>query len=183
VRRPTTPEQSLRNDGAAPCPTTSTMATWTDKSDSRCRFFDGGESPNEREALDDLIACLQGNVFGKGTATEFDLLLFEVNCDTGRLLAAATTSEQHARGIVDGCSLRVQEVQDFWYDLVERGPTGEEFSAAIAQKDRNLGMAFRNRFTTQFEKLRRFCPSDGFTYRVFGSDPGVSVYEETFSPT
>ena len=120
-------------------------------------------------------------IIGKGTATNFDLLLFEVNCDTGRLLTAVTTSDQHVSGIVDGCSLRVQEVQDSWYDLLESGPSDEQFSTGVTQQVRELGMAFRERFIPHLEELKRSCSSDGFTYCVYGSDPGISIYEETFS--
>lgn len=161
------------------------MTTSTDKSDSQSRFLDGDESPatSTTDALTDLFACLQSEIIGKGTAIDFDVLLFEVNCDTGRLIAAATTSGQHAAGVVDGCSLRVQKVQDSWYDLLESGPSDEQFSAGITHQVRELGMAFRDRFIPHLEELKRSCSSDGFTYRVFGSDPGISVYEETFSMT
>lgn len=161
------------------------MTTWVDKSDNKSRFLDGGESSATTtiEALSDLLACLRSEIIGKGTATDFDLLLFEVNCDTGRLLAAATSSDQHASGKVDGCSLRVQEVQNFWYDLLESRPSDEQFSAGLSEQVRELGMAFRERFIPYLEEFKRSCSSEGFVYRVFGSDPGVPVYEETFDMT
>jgi len=161
------------------------MTSWTDKSDSKSRFFDGGESTatTTAEALNQLFACLRSTIVGQGTASNFDLLLFEVNCDTGRLLAAVTTSDRHAAGIADGCSLRVQTVQSFWYDLLETGPSDEQFTAGISQQVRELGMAFRERFIPHLEDLKRSCLSAGFTYRVYGSDPGVLIYEETFSMT
>jgi hypothetical protein len=161
------------------------MTTWTDKSDSKTRFLDGGESTatTTAGALAELFACLQTEIVGRGTATNFNLLLFEVNCDTGRLLAAATTSGQHASGIVDGCSLRVQEVQDFWYDLLESGPSDEQFSTGITQYVLELGKAFRDVFMTRVKELALSCSGDGFTYRVYGSDPGASVYEEAISVT
>jgi hypothetical protein len=135
------------------------MTTWTDKSDSKSRFFDGGESKavNIDGALAELFACLQKEIVGKGTAKNFNLLLFEVNCDTGRLLAAATTSDQHRSGFVDGCSLRVQAVQDFWYDLLDTGPTDQGFSAGITKQVRELGMAFRDMFIPYVEELWRSC--------------------------
>lgn len=161
------------------------MTMWTDKSDSKSRFLDGGESTatTTAGALAELFTCLRTEIVGKGTATDFDLLLFEVNCDTGRLLAAATTSDQHASGTVDGCSLRVQKVQDFWYDLLESGPSDEEFSTGIGQHVLELGKAFREVFMAHLNELARYCSGDGFTYRVFGSDPGVAIYEEAVSMT
>lgn len=160
------------------------MTTWTDKSDSKSRFLDGGESiSTTAEAVEELFGCLQAEIVGKGTASNFNLLLFEVNCDTGRLLAAATTTDKHASGTVDGCSLRVQEVQDFWYDLLESGPSDEQFSKGIRQRVLELGNAFRGVFTAHIEELAKSCSGDGFTYRVYGSDPGVAVFEETISMT
>ncbi|MDP1563493.1 MAG: hypothetical protein Q8M16_19090 [Pirellulaceae bacterium] len=161
------------------------MTTWTDKSDSKSRFLDGGESTasTTAEALVELFGCLKTEIVGKGTANNFNLLLFEVNCDTGRLLAAATTSVKHKSGIVDGCSLRVQEVQDFWYDLLECGPSDEQFSTGIRQRIIELGKTFRGVFTAHIEELAQSCSGDGFTYRVYGSDPGAAVYEEMISMT
>lgn len=156
------------------------MTKWTDKSDRNSRFLDGGESnaASISEALKDVFACLQSNIFNKGTALNFDLILFEVNCDTGRLIAAATTSEQHAVGVADGCSLRVQEIQDFWYDLLEKGPSDAEFTEDIAQYVRKLGLAFRDQLVSHPEELRQSSSANGFAYRVFGSEHGVSVFED-----
>ena len=158
------------------------MTVWTDKSDSKSRFFDGGEckASSVDSALAELFSCLQTRILGNGTATNFDLLLFEVNCDTGRLIAAATTSDKHASGQVDGCSLRVQEVQDFWYDLLDSGPSDQEFSVRITEHVRELGNAFRNGLMPYLEELRRSCASSGFSYRVYGGEPGVAIYEEAF---
>lgn len=158
------------------------MTTWTDKSDSKSRFFDGGEAEGHttREAIDKLFACLRRDVLGKGNSAEFDLILFEVNCDTGRLLVAATTREGYLKGLVDGCSLRVQEVQDFWYDLLEKGLSHEQFSAGVGRHVRHLAMLLRERLVPCLDELKHSCASAGFTYRVFGSDPGTALYEEEF---
>jgi hypothetical protein len=161
------------------------MTTWMDKSNSKSRFLDGGESTatTTTEALRDLFACLQGEIIGKGVAADFDLLLFEVNCDTGRLIVAATTTDRQTSGVVDGCSLRLQAVQDFWYDLLESGPSDQQFSAGVTHKVRELGITFRQVFETELDALKQSCSSNGFTYRVFGSDPGVLIYEKPYSMT
>jgi len=161
------------------------MTTWVDKSDSSSRFLDGGESSatSKLEALRDLFTCLRNEIIGKGTAKKFDTLLFEVNCDTGRLIAAATTEDQHASGVVDGCSLRVQEVQDSWYDLLESGPSDEQFSAGVTKAVRELGTEFERLFMADLDLLRQSCSSNGFKYRVYGSDPGVVIFEEEYSMT
>jgi hypothetical protein len=161
------------------------MTKWIDRSDAHCRFFDGGEShaANTTQALRDLFECLQSRIIGTGAARDFDLLLFEVNCDTGRLISAATTSVQHASSVADGCSVRIKEVQDYWYDLLESGQSDAQFSAAVTQMVRELGIAFRDVFVRKLDELNLVCSPHGFTYRVFGNDPGVVVHEELFSMT
>jgi hypothetical protein len=161
------------------------MTTWVDKSDSSSRFLDGGESTasSRTEALKDLFACLRNEIIGNGTAIEFNLLLFEVNCDTGRLIAAATTADQHTSGVIDGCSLRVQEVQDSWYDLLESGPSDEQFSAGVTKAVRELGMEFEHLLVSELDVLKQSSSPNGFKYRVYGSDPGVAIYEKEYLMT
>lgn len=158
------------------------MTTWVDKSDSKSRFLDGGENEGQSatDSLADLCDCLINEIIGRDNTDAIDLLLLEVNCDTGRLLAAATTAENHSRGMVDECSLRVQEIQDFWYDLLESGPTDEEFTSGVTERIRELGIAFRGVLLPHVEELRRSCSPEGFKFIVFGSDPGKSIYEEEF---
>lgn len=159
------------------------MRTWIDRSDATIRFHDGGESPATNattQALVELCAYLRNEILGKRSASDYDLLLFEVNCDTGRLIAAASTSARYTSGAADACSLRVQHVQDYWYDLLDSGATDEEFHTRISQEVKRLGTAFRNTFFPHIEELKRSCSPNGFTYRVLGNDPGVVIYEEQF---
>lgn len=116
-------------------------------------------------------------------AVHFNLLLFEVNCDTGRLIAAATHSDRDTSSAVDGCSVRVQEIQDFWYYLSESDPSDEQFQAGVDHKVHELAIAFREILVSHLGELYRTSSSQRFRYRVYGSDPGVVVYEESFSRT
>ncbi len=154
------------------------MTIWVDKSDKRGRFFDGGDFSGQKPSdyIPELLNCLLDKVVGHEEFGKFDLLLFEVNCDTGRVIAAVTTLEKYLHGSVDGCSLRSQFIQDFWYDLLESKPSDEEFTAAISEKVRELGAAFRTGFIETANPIF----SSSFTYRVYGNDREVVVYEEIF---
>jgi hypothetical protein len=155
------------------------MTTWVDKSDKRGRFFDGGDFSGQKpnDCISELLNCLLDKIVGHQEFGQFDLLLFEVNCDTGRVIVAATTLEKYAYGSVDGCSLRSQPIQDFWYDLLESNPSDEKFTAAISERVFELGMAFRAGFIETANPIF----SSSFTYRVYGNDREVVVYEEKFS--
>ena len=158
------------------------MTTWIDKSDSRGRFYDGGDTNlTAVESLSSLVDFLRRRALGDGNAKAFDLLLFEVNSDTGRLIVALTTMEKRMQGKSDGCSLRVQEIQDFWYDLFESEPPDDEFTLRITDYVRNLGMTFRSELLSHIQELLRSSSPTGFRFIVFGSDPGKSVYDEYFA--
>ena len=160
------------------------MIEWNDKSDRASRFFDGqirGDSrANADDILKDVFEFLLTSIVGEGNAVDFDCLLLEVNCDTGRVLAAATTNENRDKGMIDGCSVRIQELQDHWYDLLEGGASDEEFSLAIANKVTELGQAFRSFLVKSLDDLRRNCAEGGFNYILYGNDPGVSYLDEHF---
>lgn len=159
------------------------MTKWIDKSDSAGRFLDGGDLSDKDTtvALAELFRCLQAEIIAKANAGEFDLLLFEVNCDTGRLIAAASTSVRRAVGLVDGCSIRLQKLQDFWYDQLANDPSDEQFVAEVKEQVRNLGMMFRSKFIPFQDELIRLSAYGAFTYIVYGGGSTNSVYEEMFT--
>jgi hypothetical protein len=161
------------------------MIHWHDKSDRRSAFFDGQvreDGANSVEAiLADMLAFLIANIIGKGHAIEFDKLLLEINCDTGQVLAAATTEDRTQDGRSDGCAVRIQQIQDHWYDLVDGRPTDEEFMAGIANEVSELGRVFRDLFVNRLDELRKRCSKHGFEYIVYGSEPGLAYFRERFT--
>ena len=160
------------------------MIEWTDKSDRGSAFYDGqvveNESTNIETTLTEMFDFLVSNIVGKGNAAEFNRLLFEVNCDTGRVIAAATTDERRENGLIDGCSVRIQSLQDHWYDLLESGRSDQQFAEGIANKETELGRAFRNALIERLDDLRRTCSAGGFEYVAYGSDPGEVLVQEHF---
>jgi hypothetical protein len=161
------------------------MIDWKNKSDRRSTFFDGiihnNFDPSMQETLAEVMRFLVLTIIGKGNAAKFDKLLFEVNCDTGRVLAAATTHENMTKARIDGCSVRIQKLQDYWYELIDSGMPEKEFENAIADKVVELGQMFHRLLSVHTEELRKNCSDRGFIYTVFGSEPGVVHLEEHFT--
>jgi hypothetical protein len=158
------------------------MINWHDKSDSISTFFDGEVCDEGATSVDailtEVIAFLLSNIIGKRNAADFDRLFLEVNCDTGRVLVAATTHEKRRKGQIDGCSVRIQRIQDHWYDLVESGKPDQEFTQAIAAKVTEVGQICRRIISEHLAELRKSCSKQGFRYIVFGSDHGVAYVDE-----
>jgi len=158
------------------------MIAWQDGSGRRGRFYDASTvALSLDEALTEMLEQLRTNIIGKGNAAGFDILMLEVNCDTGRLLAAATTEAKRSNGMTDGCSLRLQELQDYWYELVEEGVPDEEFTRRLMQHISNVGRIFREKIASSLEELRQYCSKDGFKFVVFGSEPGLEITVERFA--
>jgi hypothetical protein len=155
------------------------MTTWIDKSDRRGTFFDGGDFAglSPIDCFRELFQCLREKIVEREAFGQFDLLLLEVNCDTGRVIVGVTTHDRHSSGKLDGCSLRCQFIQDYWYDLLESEPSDDEFTTGISARVREMGMIFRD--TLIASESPSF--SKGFLFRVYGNDRGVVVYEEEFS--
>lgn len=153
------------------------MIVWTDESSSRGRFL-SGSAPREmpvREALLGLFDVLLGRVLSEAGPERFDLLMLEVACDTGRLIAGASTHERWKKGLVQGCSVRVQALQDFWYDLVEAKVGDAALEVAVNEQVGRLGDFFGGLVDKNINELRRFADPAGFTLTVFGSEPGIAV--------
>lgn len=159
------------------------MITWEDKSGSRGQFFEGStDMPVSIEsALDALFGKLGEAVLETRAAERFDLLMLEVNCSTGMLIACATTQQQWQKGRSGGCSLRVQSVQDIWYDLEEAGVSDSEFDEQISQYIDGVGVMYRELVRQNLAHLQSRCDKDGFEVIVFGEEPGKRYLSEKFA--
>lgn len=161
------------------------MIEWTDKSDRQTRFFvseDNNHSGLEVELLlKDVVAFLCTNVIGYGNAVEFGVILIEVNCDTGRLIAGVTTLENQAAGLTDGCAVRCQSLQDFWYDLDESEMSDDVFDRSIRSKVLEIGRLFREHLVLRLNDITPKASVNGFEFVVYGSIPGRVEHREFFS--
>lgn len=157
------------------------MIVWTDGSDARGRFLDGiaSQEMSLNEALGGLLETLLSVIPER--EHPFDLLMLEVNCDTGRMIAGCTTEEGWRGGKVDGGSVRLQSLQDFYYDLVDAQTSEAELVGAVRRKVEDVGALFRERVEANLGRLRALSRDSGFTLRVFGSDNGAAVSEARYS--
>lgn len=159
------------------------MIEWKDISDGKTRFFNGQlEDANEdlSEVLIALLTFIDTEIVGRGNARQFDCLFLEVNCDTGRVIAAAGTMKNHAQGLLDGCCIRSQKLQDIWYDLLESNISEKEFSKEIIIQIKKLGIEFRKLVSESQRSLRSKSKNDAFEFMLFSSEPGVILMKEIF---
>lgn len=161
------------------------MINWVDKSDRGSRFYLGELPATDRFSANDaaraIFAFMREKILGEGTAEEFELLMFEVNCDTGRLIAGASTESGWKINHTDGCSIRVQELQDHWYDLIEAGIAPAEFSELIRHKVIEVANTFRKLVVVAADELRAKAKHGSFKLVVYGNDRGKAVLDETFA--
>jgi hypothetical protein len=162
------------------------MIEWGDKSDRGSRFYVGelrsSEPLSAVDAVRSMFDVMCERVLGEGNAVNFDVLMFEVNCDTGRLISGASTNEGWKSSRTDGCAIRVQEIQDYWYDLVDAGVAADEFSQLIKAKVVEIARIFRDLVVSNMGELRSKAGASGFKFVVFGSTPGEVMLNESFCP-
>jgi len=159
------------------------MIEWTSKSDRSCEFYVGNlgaANATTFQILSEMLQFLVTNLFGNQNASNFECLLLEVNCDSGRVLVGVTTWEGFARGRTDGCTFRIQALQDFWYQLLARCASDEEFSKGIDAKVNELGTIFGDHVTERIDTILKHSAPDGFTFITFGLEPGVEVLRRQF---
>ena len=158
------------------------MIEWNDISDRDSALFDGTftEEPTLSDALRNMLDFVLTRLVGSGNAESFNLLLLEVGLDTGRLILAATTDDAHSLGRADGCSLRLQSLQDAWYDTDDAGLTDDAFTHTVSGHIRNVGSVLLDILPDSLRELLAGSSTDGFTFTLYGGDPGVSLMNQNF---
>jgi hypothetical protein len=155
------------------------LIEWLDHSDRSSRFFQGeiaqGNEPSTDDAVRALFSFLSERILGQGNAAEFSVLEFEVNCDTGRLTAAASRDAEAGRARKDGCSIRLQQVQDYWYDLVEAGAADEDFARRINAKALEIAQLFLNCVQAAASQLKTQARGERFRFRAYGISGPILV--------
>lgn len=158
------------------------MIEWTDISDRDSALFDGAfsDEPRVSDALRHMLDFVSTRLVGSGNAQSFSLLLPEVGLDTGRLILAATTRDAHAAGRADGCSIRLQSLQDAWYHADDAGLTADAFADAISNHVRDVGSLFLEILADLLPVILEGASTDGFTFTLYGGVPGVSLLDHYF---
>ena len=119
------------------------MTDWIALEGESGRFFVAESSRGLEESelsvlLGELLDGWSQHVLGNRELDPRTSLFFEVNCDTGRLILASGTETMRAKGLLDGCAIRAQSLQDFWYDLDESGASESEFTDGVHEKVRMI---------------------------------------------
>ena len=158
------------------------LVEWNDISDRDSLLFDGTfiDEPSVTDALRQMLNFVRTRFIGFGNAESFDLLLLEVGLDTGRMILALTTSDAHTLGRADGCSLRLQSLQDAWYDADDAGLTDDAFTDTVAEAIRNVGTVFLDILPDSLPDMLAGSSNDGFTFTLYGGDRGVSLMNQRF---
>ena len=130
--------------------------------------------------LDEMLSLICQADIGRGVYDSQALLMLEVCCDTGRLIMATGSGVGSSRRTRVGCSVRLQRLQDFWYDLDESGVSGECFSAELRQRVQHIGAVFHTLATERTQFICASIRQSTFRALLFDSNPKGAVIERTY---
>ena len=151
------------------------MIEWHELPSKRGEFYTGELHGPLDEALPRALRAILAKLSEYAGATHGEVtVLLEVGVDTGRIIAAVTTDRGEA-GRRDGCAVRLQSLQDVWYDTEETIPDDPGFSEVIDNVCQRIG----NEFLTLLQREGRNCLPDASTLClvVFGGEPGEIMDE------
>ncbi|QDT64702.1 hypothetical protein [Calycomorphotria hydatis] len=158
------------------------MIKWNDISDKHSRFFEGNDenhtSNNYTEALEALLGFLKSDILGKGNSQYVDLFFLKINTDSGRLIACATTKEKYSAGVADGCCIRCQAVQNYWYNLDDSGVADDVFEIKITEHSKEIGAHFKKMLNENVDEIFAKCSVGDATYWIIGIEPNDIIVDE-----
>lgn len=103
-------------------------------------------------------------------------VMLEASIDTGRLTAAVVADNgQGAATRRDGCSIRLQSLQDFWYDTDETAADAAVFDAAVEAMRHSISQAFVA--VLQREGRIAMPDADSLRFVMTGAEPGEVLGE------
>lgn len=157
---------------------------WVDKSDKGSKFFVGkSDAATDDTSLTRVFASLLTFLtatLSNSWSGRLGAILFEVNCDTGRILVALSAGQPITRECLDGCSLRMQKLQDFWYDLDESGVNGSGFSSRVSDEVKRIGHIFCNVVRARRAELLSMSARGSISVIVYGSVQGEILLHQEF---
>lgn len=122
-----------------------------------------------------LFESMLAQIFrGAGEPIKPAALSLEVGCDTGRIILAIADS---ARSAKVGCSVRLQSLQDVWYDLDENGVSADTFSQSVTDTVREIGYVFHSSIKRQNAAFPQLATAS-IDLRVYGTGSRVPVISE-----
>jgi hypothetical protein len=156
---------------------------WIDNSDSTSHFYsalsDGSiDEVQLKSIVVEVLQFMSTRFLQDKAAQQYDTLFIEVNCDTGQIIVSISNEETRINGSINGCSLRLVKLQDFWYDLDESGISGTEFCERINDKVLQIGMLFSHVLEMEGNLLRFELKKQALKLVVFGSEPDKVVFQK-----
>jgi len=149
------------------------MIKWHELPSKQGKFFNGEMAGTLEDALPEALTAILAKLAEYTWATRGDVTVhLEAGVDTGRLIAAIETAETTNR---DGCAVRLQGLQDFWYDTDEGVADEDTFASEIQNMRRKIGSAF----LALLEREGRTTLRDASTLRfvMAGGEPGEVLDE------
>ena len=162
------------------------MMEWADGSDGSTRFFNADSDlditeVNLKLTFRSILDFCSREIVGRNNAAYFDTLFFEAGCDSGRLIVAVGTLENQESGNVDGCSVYLERLQDYWYDLRARCLPGSDFCGEVESTEAQLAELFSQILTETIRSGGFRFPSQRLRLIAYGSEPGEVLIEKFFS--
>ena len=116
------------------------MFKWHELPSKQGKFYTAELAGNLEDSLPAALTAILAKLAEYAWATRGDVTVhLEAGVDTGRLIAAIETPETSKR---DGCAVRLQGLQDFWYDTDEGVADEDTFASEIQNMRRQIGSAF-----------------------------------------
>ena len=127
---------------------------WIDKSDGKVPFFVTESDTLVNEAslasvFGSVLDYIGGHLASGRWVGAVATVLLEVNCDTGRVLVALSSTRTLSASKIGACAVRMQKLQDFWYDLDESGVGAAEFTSRINEEVQRIGQIFSEVLTSK----------------------------------
>ncbi len=150
------------------------MMQWVESSGRNAKFFNaqsdaGIDEDSLRLVLKSMLDFCSSQIVGRGNATRFDTMFFETNCDSGRLFLGVGTEEGRASGKLDGCSVYLKKLQDYWYDLDAKKLSSSKFYQTVDHREMQLAELFSQTLANQISTCELALTSSRLHLIAYGS--------------
>lgn len=159
------------------------MISWNNISDKKKVFFDGEVFPDNSDfdfCLNEAFKFFINNIVKIKENRFFDVILFQICCDTGRLIFAVGIQDDWEKGVFDGCSVVIQSVQDFWYAEFEKKHSDDIFSSIINSFSLEVGLKILSLVDEETNNIFQCNLNDKFNFIVFGYDFELPFLQKVF---
>lgn len=149
------------------------MIEWTELPGKREKFYSSELAGTLEEALPRALEAILAKLTEYTWAAHGDVTVFlEVGVDTGRIIAAIASAQQEGRR-PDGCAIRLQGLQDIWYDADDKLGDGRAFWDEVDGTRRRIGQDFLALLRRR--GLEVLPKASTLHFVLYGAEPGEIV--------